>query len=60
MNIADIEDTADTVDTVYVADTVDTVDTVETADPDQIDRELGWITKIPSYMNHRTTTSIGL
>ena len=57
MNIADIEDTADTVDTVYVADIVDTV---ETADPDQIDRELGWITKIPSYMNHRTTTSIGL
>ena len=43
---ADIKDTADTVD---VADTVETVDTVETRDPEQMDRELGWITNHQLY-----------
>ena len=55
---ADTVDTADIVDTADMEDTTDTVevaDTVETREPEQIDRELGWITKITSYMNHRRT-----
>ena len=36
-------------------DTVEVADTVETRDPEQIDRELGWIT---SFMNHRRTASM--
>ena len=50
-----MEDTADIVDT---ADIEDPADTVETRDPEQIYRELGWITKITSYMNHRRTASM--
>ena len=53
VDTADIEDTADIVDT---AEMEDTSDTVETRDPEQIDRELGWITKITSYMNRRTAS----
>ena len=55
VDTADIEDTADIVDT---ADMGDTADTVETRDPEQIDREPGWITKITSYMNHRRTANM--
>ena len=58
---ADIEDTADIVDTAdmeHNADTVEVADTVETRDPEQIDRELEWITKITSQMNHRRTASM--
>ena len=58
---ADMEDTADIVDTADMEDTADTMevaDTVETRDPEQIYRELGWITKIPSYMNHRRTANM--
>ena len=58
---ADIEDSADIVDTADMEDTTDAVevaDTVETRDPEQIERELGWITKITSYMNHRRTASM--
>ena len=40
------------------ADTGEVADTVETRDPEQIDKELGWITKITSYMNHRRTASM--
>ena len=61
VDTANIEDTADIVDTADMEDTADTVevaDTLETRDPEQIDRELGWITKITSYMNHRRTASI--
>ena len=56
-----MEDTADIVDTADMeatADTIEVADTVETRDPEQIDRELGWITKITSYMNHRRTASM--
>ena len=53
---ADIKDTADNVD---VADTVETVDTGETRDQEQMDRELGWITKITSYINYRRATRRG-
>ena len=59
VDTADMEDTAGTVDTADIEDTADTVevaDTVETRDPEQIDRELGWITKITSYMNRRTAS----
>ena len=54
-DIADMKDTADIVDT---AEMEDTSDTVEIRDPELIDRELGWITKITSYMNHRRTASM--
>ena len=53
---ADIKDTADTVD---VEDTVETVGTVETRDLEQMDRELGWITNITSYINYRRGTRRG-
>ena len=53
MDTAYIEDTADTLDT------VDAADTVETRDLEQIDRVLGLIIKITSYMNHRRTTRVG-
>ena len=52
VDTADMEDTADredNADTVDVADTVETVDTVETRDPEQMDRELGWITNHQLY-----------
>ena len=49
---------ADTVDTADIEDTADIVDTADMEDPEQIDRELGWITKITSYMNHRRTASM--
>ena len=54
-NTADIVDTADMEDT---ADTMEVADTVETRDPEQISRELGWITKITSYMNHRRNANM--
>ena len=56
-----MEDTADIVDTADMEDTADTMevaDTVETRDPEQIYRELEWITKITSYMNHRRTENM--
>ena len=55
MDTLDTFDTFDTLDTVEI---LDTVDPVETGDLEQIDRELGWITKITSYMNHRRTASM--
>ena len=41
------------------ADTVETVDTVETRDLEQMDRELGWIPKITSYIKYRRGTRRG-
>ena len=41
------------------ADIKDTADTVETRDLEQMDRELGWITKITSYIKYRRGTRRG-
>ena len=46
----------DTLDTVEI---LDTVDPLETIDLEQIDRELGLIIKITSFMNYRRTTKRG-
>ena len=56
MDTLDTFDTFDTLDTVEI---LDTVDPVETRDLEQIERELGLIIKITSYMNYRRTTKSG-